>query len=131
MGHSSSSSRSSQKIKTTGVLNPHTNTRVAHAEIVNLGEKTITVDVKVLEWITNAPDGSLVIDTQTFDLQPNQWVNPVFSLTAPLTHYEMRFRIHRDADNILINCFGVVNDTFGNNEGNTIFNSELTEIKRF
>lgn len=115
----------SKKYLSTGVLNTHTNTVSAHAELVNLDpKKTAIIQVKVKDW-----DSGLIIFDTTLTLPPNVWDNPVIPLGGA-GHYEMRYNIIDGNDDVVINSYGVDGTTFGNQEGNTVLFQDLADISK-
>ncbi|MGG1680333.1 hypothetical protein ACIFOT_32270 [Neobacillus sp. NRS-1170] len=116
---------SDSKILTTGVLNRHINTQVAHVELVNLDPNSFRkITVQVYSWNTTPT----LLNQVIFNIPPNQ--NRVFSQNVANTvHYEVRLIVKRDED-VVVNVFGTSppnNQT--NQEGNTVLYSELTEVE--
>lgn len=116
----------SLKILTTGILNRHINTQVAHVEIVNLDpDSDRKITVQAYRW--DFGFGSTLLQEETFNLSPNEF--QIFNQDVSNTiHYEVRLIVKKDED-VVVNVFGVSPPNLQTiNEGNTVLYSQFTEV---
>lgn len=116
-----------RRILTTGIINRHINTEVAHVEIVNLDpDSDRRITVQAYRWDLGV--GSTLLSQQTFNLSPNQFL--IFNQDVANTfHYEIRLLVRNDED-VVVNIFGTSGpDLNVNHEGNTFYYSQLTEVE--
>lgn len=110
----------SRKVLTTGVLHKNPDVVFIGAELLNLENRPVTVNIKFINSDTNSQIANIDLT-----VNPNEHLSPQVPVVA--FHYEARYTIQHHGKGLIINTYGF-NSTGRPVDSSIVLHSELVEV---